>query len=567
MRVSPFDTEVALSINEARKSFLDKWLPDFIKREGIATVLDVGCGFGFFSRYLKDMGLKVSAFDIRKENVAVAKYRNPDIDFKVYDIEDKSVCGLGVFDMVFCFGTLYHLENPFRAIRNLYCLTGKFLLAETQIAPYSYPGAALYEECNKEDQSLNYTVLIPSESCFVKMFYKAGFRGVYSSKNPVLHKEFRASFINKKARTIFLATRLTNLSLSNFSIHREPRIPLAGFSNWLTLTGKILNLRGAGLWLVGRFNSWFPSRWALRLCLNIQYKTKRYPSVLPKRHYILEESIWWPSRIIRALAWRWFSIACPNDTFVLKWHYEIKLLAYPKDEIGYEIFRTGSFEPNEFYFLDKALKPGMTFIDVGANMGIFSLFASKKLGDNGVVIAIEPSNRDFSRLKANIELNRLTNLKLINAAASNSKSMTELLVSGEEHTGHNTLGNFAHDSSAFKERQIVETFTLDELVETEKLYKVDFIKIDTEGHELFVLKGAANILQRFHPVLLIELADISLIQQGCKSGQIWEFLTALNYKIYLYDNLTGMLVLGERKNSFYENIVAIHETQSLNSFH
>ncbi len=563
MKISPFDTSGALNINEARKSFLDKWLPDFIKRERITTVLDVGCGFGSFSIYLKNLGLKVTAFDIRKENVAVAKDRNPGIDFKVYDIEDRSVCSLGSFDMVFCFGTLYHLENPFRAIRNLYCLTGKFLLAETQTAPYAYPCAALYEECNKEDQSLNYTVLIPSESCFVKIFYKAGFAGVYSSKIPVIHKEFRASLVNKKARAIFLATRLTNLKLNGFSIYREPKIPFAGFSNWYTLIGKIFNLRGMGLELVERFSSWLPSRWALNLCLNMQYKTRERPETMPKNRYILKESLWCPSRIIRALLWRWFSTACPNDTFILKWHYGIKLTAYPRDEIGYEIFRTGKFEPNEFYFLDKALKEGMTFIDVGANMGLFSLFASKKTGDCGTVIAIEPSNRDFYRLKVNAELNKFTNIRLIKAAASSSKSRAELLVAGEEHAGHNTLGNFSHDCSTFKEKQIVETCTLDELVETEKLHKVDFIKIDTEGHELFVLKGAMNTLRKFHPVLLIELADISLIQQGCNSGQIWEFLAALNYKIYLYDNLTGTPVLAKRKNSFYENIVAIHETQNL----
>lgn len=562
MKISPFDTNEAFIINEARKTFLDAWLPEFIKTNNITTSLDVGCGFGFFSRYLRYLGLKVLALDARQENVAVAKSRNPDIDFIIYDIEDTSICQLGSFDMVFCFGLLYHMENPFKAIRNLYSLTGKFLLIETQTAPYAYPNAVLYDECNKDDQSLNYTALIPSESCFIKMLYKAGFEGVYSSKIPVMHREFRASLINKKARTIFLSTRSTDLSLGVFSLRREPKIPFAGFSNWLTVTGKVFNLRGIGMGIVERLNFLFPSRWAVNLCLNMQYKTKKCPAVLPKGRYNLEESIWRPSRIIRALLWRWFSIS-GNDTFILRWYYDIKLVAYPSDEIGYEIFRSGKFEPNEFYFLDKILEKGMTFIDVGANMGLFALFASKKVGKEGIVIAIEPSDREFYRLKTNIELNELINIYPIKVAASNHKSVAELLVARQDHAGHNTLGNFAHNCSVLEKKQSVQTDTLDNLFNIKRLNKVDFIKMDTEGHELFALQGAVNILKRFHPILLIELSDISLVQQGCDSGQICDFLNELGYKIYCFDKLTGLITLTDKKSNFYENIVAVHKECNL----
>ncbi len=123
MTKAPFDACNTLRISEARESFLRVILLDIREQQEIATALDAGCGFGFFSRCLLDLGLRVLAIDGRSENVAEAKRRNPGVEFKVYDIEAPSIAGLGRFDLVLCFGLLSRISDlavvPYRQDQSL----------------------------------------------------------------------------------------------------------------------------------------------------------------------------------------------------------------------------------------------------------------------------------------------------------------------------------------------------------------------------------------------------------------------------------------------------------------
>lgn len=208
MTEAPFDTCNTLRISEARESFLRVFLLDIREQQEIATALDAGCGFGFFSRCLLDLGLRVLAIDGRSGNVAEAKRRNPGVEFKVYDIEAPSIACLGRFDLVLCFGLLYHLENPFRAIRNLASITEKVLLLETVVIPGTSLAAFLYEEGQGQDQALNYIALIPTEAWFVKCLYRAGFPFVYKTRALPNHEEFRPTLLKRQRRTVLVASRV-----------------------------------------------------------------------------------------------------------------------------------------------------------------------------------------------------------------------------------------------------------------------------------------------------------------------------------------------------------------------
>ncbi len=108
-----FDLEESQRLVEARGEFLRCFVTDFKDRLELRTALDAGCGVGHFSSLLQQMGLRVTAFDARAENVEEARRRNPGIDFRVADAEELQPQEFGVFDLVLCFGLLYHLENPF----------------------------------------------------------------------------------------------------------------------------------------------------------------------------------------------------------------------------------------------------------------------------------------------------------------------------------------------------------------------------------------------------------------------------------------------------------------------
>jgi len=223
-----------IRINKVRKEFLDRFLPGLIKSAALKTALDVGCGFGYFSKYLRDLGLQVIASDARPENIAETKRRNPEIKCELMDIENPAATNSGSFDTVLCFGLLYHLENPLRAIRNLFALTKKILIMETMAAPFKSQIAVLCEEEVVQDQGLNYLALILSESSFVKVLYKSGFPYVYRSTSLPRHKEFRSSLIVRRRRTILTASKV------------PLKLPILKLTHSSTRTNRYIYYRGIG---------------------------------------------------------------------------------------------------------------------------------------------------------------------------------------------------------------------------------------------------------------------------------------------------------------------------------
>ena len=546
MSVSPFESVEADSINVARGELLRRVLPQLISEAGLNTALDVGCGaLGYFSALLAELGLEVSGSDGRQENVDEAQRRNPALHFERQDIEDPQFAHSAAFDLVLCLGLLYHLENPFRAVRNLFALSRKCVFIETQTAPADSPSCMLFEEPRARNQSLTYMALIPTRNAFVQMLYQSGFAAVYQLARGPVHPQFQSSLLRRSARIVLLASREIDPKLDaaclrlGFNLIPRRRPVPAELDNWNTVLGSILRActrpRASAGHMVSRMLGALPARLVRGFCSAIAPAPPLRP--WPDWHLGVSQSSRTPGRLFRRLLWKRLSF---EHSFVAPWHFGTKIRIMPDDEMGREVFVSGFYEPNELSFLEKTLRPGMVFLDIGANAGLYTLFASSLVGPQGTVVSLEPSRREFQRLCENLRLNQSGNVRALPLAASDVLAKLELLVAENSHCGHNTLGSFAYENVAAEARQPVSTTTLDTLVKEQHLARVDVIKIDVEGHEWFVLQGARDTLARFRPVLLLEVCEPALARQGCSGVQIRAFLAEQGYELLGFDPHTGV---------------------------
>ena len=201
-----FDRPESTWIVQARQAFLQQLLADLKPQCDLKTALDVGCGVGYFSAFLRDLGFQVVALDARPQNIEEARARHPGIDFRVANVEDLRPEELGGYDFVLCFGLLYHLENPMRALRRLRAVTGKLLLVESMSVPGEAPVLYLRDESEIEDQALHSVAAYPSEGALVKMAYRAGFPVVYRPTALPDHEDFRAELGRERTRTVIAAS-------------------------------------------------------------------------------------------------------------------------------------------------------------------------------------------------------------------------------------------------------------------------------------------------------------------------------------------------------------------------
>ena len=188
-----------------------------------------------------------------------------------------------------------------------------------------------------------------------------------------------------------------------------------------------------------------------------------------------------------------------------------------------------SFENAEHQFVEGFLQPGMTFLDIGANQGYYTLLSSQKVGPRGKVLAFEPSPREIRRLKLHLWLNRCKNVEVLASALGATEGTTELHVVLGSESGCNSLR--PPDVSQPTALLPVPVERLDDVLKARRIARVDFIKLDVEGAELSVLQGARELLRRApRPVILSEVQDIRTKPWGYEAREVILSLCELGYE-------------------------------------
>jgi FkbM family methyltransferase len=172
----------------------------------------------------------------------------------------------------------------------------------------------------------------------------------------------------------------------------------------------------------------------------------------------------------------------------------------------------------ELRFIWRMLKPGMVFLDIGAYHGIYSLVAGRRTGRTGKIVAFEPSPREFSRLQRHLRWNRIANARAERVAVgADAGEQTFFQVS----SGDQTRNGLRPPGSRDELKEIaVRTISLDQYIEAISLERIDVVKLDVEGGELDVLRGAASLLNGFRPVFICEVLDAATQPWGYEAREI-----------------------------------------------
>lgn len=204
----------------------------------------------------------------------------------------------------------------------------------------------------------------------------------------------------------------------------------------------------------------------------------------------------------------------------------------PRSHLFQRIAQSGRYEPELAGLFLSALDPARDVIDVGANVGFFTVAGAKRL-TTGRVLAIEPTAGAFARLTTNISLNGVGD-KVIAfnglASAENGEAELHAIEGMEEYSSMQAL---VHPSVAQESGSTVistASRTIDSLVDEHGL-KPSLIKVDVEGAEGLVFKGAEQTLKRFRPVIISELSNALLRGFGTSAAEIVAMLEGLDYEV------------------------------------
>jgi SAM-dependent methyltransferase len=206
-----FDTDAARAINAARLGWLEESdLP--VER---ARVLDAGSGVGHFVSFYLDRGCSVVAVDGREENILELRRRYPVIDAHVEDVQTIPARRYGVFDVIHCFGLLYHLDSPVLALRHFNAMCRGMLILETMVCDSSRPVAVLADETKAASQAMEGLGCRPSPSFVTLALNRAGFQHVYAAAVPPRHEDFQFAWQDNldtvrdghPLRCVFVASR------------------------------------------------------------------------------------------------------------------------------------------------------------------------------------------------------------------------------------------------------------------------------------------------------------------------------------------------------------------------
>src|SRR3984893_18651282 len=199
----------------------------------------------------------------------------------------------------------------------------------------------------------------------------------------------------------------------------------------------------------------------------------------------------------------------------------------PFDGPGRDFWQTGLTEPPTRDLVSRILRPGMVMLDIGAYIGQFTLVSSRATNDEIRIFSFEPTPGVFRQLCRNIQANKCAHVTCIQAALSDRSGRAKFYFYPESHD-QNSLRALASSDATYAE---VSVETIDSIAEQYSIDRMDLVKVDVEGNELSVLKGARRSLTRFRPVLIVEISRHQRTY-GYTGAEVKNFLDEYGYNTF-----------------------------------
>jgi FkbM family methyltransferase len=254
---------------------------------------------------------------------------------------------------------------------------------------------------------------------------------------------------------------------------------------------------------------------------------------------------------------RWASVAGSSRTLVTKLQPNLRIRIYGDSQLCRLIY-CRNFEMTERAFVNHFLRPGDVFVDVGANIGLFTLIAASRVGPTGRVIAFEPTSQTYDRLVRNVELNRLSNVDCVKSALSDHSGQLDLVRSVDGYDAWNSFAGPTKGHSVSSEQ--VDVIEWDRYAAAHGLSgNVTMMKIDVEGWEGRVLAGGRETLSRpDSPILQVEFTDDAAQAAGSSCRDLYALLESLGYRMFLYDAERRTLAQEPLRDHYpYANLLAV----------
>ena len=249
------------------------------------------------------------------------------------------------------------------------------------------------------------------------------------------------------------------------------------------------------------------------------------------------------------------ALGIADKVYIKRLHNNFYMLLNPTEHIQQQLFWYGYYEKEVGDLLKKILRQKDVFIDIGANIGYFSLL-SATISPSAKVISFEPVKDLFQKIKENVSINDCKNIVAINAAVGETNEQRELFLSTPDNLG---MSSFQQPENYAGRKENVEVIAIDDWFKTSGLTKVDLIKLDIEGSELAALKGMRSVLEEQRPVLIAEINPETLSLFGLNQSDIYNYLNQLNFDRYLISENARLEQLNSNEINQTINVLFIHK--------